>query len=111
MAQNAMERSRGGVLTLGFDQLAATQQFERGLNGTFRQTRVFRQRAEAGLDGFPFHAHRLGEKMEVDEIRRGLAIVAYNVAHQNVEDIIVDRNGLAEPGHGESKKEKLRIRK
>jgi hypothetical protein len=37
--------------------------------------------------------------------------VADNVAHQNVEDIVVDRNCFAETRHTKSKKEERRIKK
>jgi hypothetical protein len=37
--------------------------------------------------------------MEVDEIRSRLAIVTDDVAHEDIEDVIVDGDGLAEPRH------------
>ena len=106
-----MERSGGRVITLSFDQLAATQQIEGGLDGALRQARFFRERAEAGFDRFPFRAHGLAEEMEVDEIRSRLAIVSDDVAHEDIEDVVVHGDGFAETRHRESKKEKGRIKK
>jgi hypothetical protein len=37
--------------------------------------------------------------MEVDEIRRRLAIVSDYVAHEDIENVIVDGDGLAKAGH------------
>ena len=99
MSQDAMERSGSRVITLGFDQFATSQERERGLDGALRQARFLGERAQAGLDRFPFRAGGPAEEMEVDEIRSRLAIVADNVSHENVEDVIVDWNGFAEAGH------------
>jgi len=106
-----MRRCRGGVTALGFDQLATSQKFESGLDGALRQTRFFRERAEAGRDWFPSRAGGLAVKPNENEIRGRLTIMSHNVAHQNVEDVIVNWYGLAEPGHGKSKKEELERRK
>ena len=94
-----MRRCRGGVTALGFDQLATSQKLEGGLDGALRQTRFFRERAEAGRDWFPSRAGGLAVKPNENEIRGRLTIMSHNVAHQNVEDVIVDRNRRAESGH------------
>jgi hypothetical protein len=111
MAEDAVSRSSRRVIALRLDQLATTQKLERGLDCAFRKAGLFRERAQAGGDRFPFRPHGLSEEMEIDEIRRRLAIVPDNVAHQDVEDVIVDGNRFAESRHTESKKEELRIRK
>jgi hypothetical protein len=108
MSQDAMERSGSRVITLGFDQFATSQELERRLDRAFRKARFLGERAQARLDWFPFSARGLAEEMEVDEIRSRLAIVADDVSHENVEDVIVDGDGLAESRHGESKKEELK---
>ncbi len=38
-------------------------------------------------------------KIQIDEISRRLAIVADEVAHQDIEHVIIDWNGFAETGH------------
>lgn len=88
-----------------------SQEVEGGLDGALRQARFFRDRTQTGLDRFPSCPRSQAEEMKVDQIRRWLTIVADDVAHQNVEDVVVDRDGFAESGHAKSKKEELRSRK
>jgi hypothetical protein len=111
MAQDAMGRDRGRVIALALDQLASAQKFKRGLDGAFREPGFLRQRAKAGLDRFPFRANGPAEEMEVNEIRSGLAIVTDDVAHENIEDVVVYGNGFTKTRHHESKKEEGKIKK
>lgn len=106
-----MRRDGRGVIALALDQLASAQQLERGLDGALRQARFFRERTQAGLDRFPFCPHGPAEEMDVNEIRRRLAIVSDDIAHEDIEDVIVDWNGFTKTRHRESKKEKGRIKK
>src|ERR1043165_738272 len=85
MTQNAMSRRRRGMIALGLDQLAATQQLEGGLNGAFRQTGFFGERPETRGHRFPSGARRLAVKPNENEIRGRLPIMSHNVAHQNIQ--------------------------
>jgi hypothetical protein len=42
----------------------------------------------------------LAIEMEIDKICSGLAIVADDIAHQDVEHVVIDRDGFAKAGHG-----------
>jgi len=106
-----MGRNCGGVVALAGDQLASAQKVERGLDGAFREPGFLREGAEAGHDRFPFCAHGLAEEMEINKIRSRLAIVTDDVAHEDVEDVIVDGNGFTKTRHSESKKEEGKIKK
>jgi hypothetical protein len=78
------------VLVRGGDQLTAAKKLKGRLDGAFRETRPFREEAEAGGHGFPFRAARLAVEVEINEIRGRLPIVADDIAHENVEDVVVD---------------------
>jgi hypothetical protein len=100
MTQHAMLRPRGRVRTARFNQLTPPQSFESELDGTFRKTGFFRDCAQAGADRTPSLALCGVVETQIHEKRRRLAIVADQVAHQDVENVIVDRNGVAKARHG-----------
>ena len=99
-----MGRNGSRVIAFTFDQLTTTEKFQRGLDGAFRQAGFFRERAQTGRHPFPFCARGLAVKMKINKIRRRLAIVPDDVAHQNVENIVVDWDAFAETMHAKSKK-------
>jgi hypothetical protein len=100
MAQDAMSWHRGRVLAFGFDQLAAPQQFQCGLDRALRQAGFFGKHSQAGLNRPPSRAGASSIKREINKIGSGLAIMTDDVAHQNVEDVIVVRDRLAKSRHG-----------
>jgi len=102
MAKNAMTRQGCRVIALACDQFATPQQFERRLDGALRQTGFFRERTQTGRDRLPFGTRGLSVEIDIDQIRGRLAIVADDVAHQNVHDVIVNRDGFAKARHGKS---------
>lgn len=99
MAQNAMLRNGGGMLARGTDELTRPQSFERDLHRALGKTGAFRDHPQAGGDRLPSLALRRAVKMEINQESRRLVIVADKVAHQDIEDIIVDRDGCAETWH------------
>ena len=111
MAKNPMRWNGGRVIAFAFDQFATTEKFECGLNSAFRKARFFRERTQAGRHRLPFCARGPAVKIEINEISGRLAVVAHDVAHQNIEDVVVDRDGFAEARHAKTKKEELAIKK
>ena len=99
MSQNAMLRSRRRTVARCFDQLTPPQQIEGGLDRAFRQTGCFRKHAQACRHRFPFLARGLSVEIKINEVSGWLPIVADDVAHQNVEDVIIDGNGFAKTRH------------
>jgi len=87
------------VLALTRNELAAAKNVERGLNGALRETRLLRKRAQTGRDRFPFRARGLPVKMKINKIRGGLPIVADDVPHEDIEDIVVDGNRFTKSRH------------
>lgn len=100
MTQHAMLRERGRMRAGGFNQLAPAQSFEGELDGAFRKTGFFCDRAQARADGTPSPSLRGVVKPEINKKCRGLAIMADQITHQDVENVIVNRNGMAESRHG-----------
>ena len=100
MAENAVPRDGGGVIAGRVDEFATAQILERSLDGALRKAGRISQVAQAFHDRSPFVPGGLTVKIQIDEISRRLAIVADDVAQQNVDDIIIDWNGFAKTGQG-----------
>ncbi|MEY2550848.1 MAG: hypothetical protein QOG12_992 [Verrucomicrobiota bacterium] len=100
MAKHAMLRNRRGMVRGCRDKLAPTQELQRGLDCALRQPRLIRQRSQARIDRFPSAASRLAVQVKVNQIRRRLPIVPDDVAHEDVDDVIIHGDGFAEPRHG-----------
>jgi hypothetical protein len=103
MAKNAMARSGRRVLALTADQFAATQSFKSSLNGAFRKTGLFGERAQTSGNWLPVIPRSAAVKVEKYQISGRLLIMADQIAHQDVEHVIVERDCFFE-----SRQEKLR---
>ncbi len=99
MAQNAMLWDGGRVFARGIDQLTPAQGFEGDLHRAFRKAGCLGDQAQAGGDRFPSLPLRGAVKMEVNQKGRRLSIVPDQVTHQDIEDVIVDWDGLAGTRH------------
>ncbi len=97
-----MAGSGRGVVAGGDDQFTAAQVCESDLDGAFRQARCVSDRAETRGNRFPFLPRCLAVKIEINQISGWLLIVSDQIAHQNIENVIVDRNGLFEARHEEA---------
>jgi hypothetical protein len=78
------------VIALGPDQLPAAQEIECGLDGALGEPGFFGQGPQTGGNRSPSRASSLAIEAEINEIRRRLAIVPDDVAHEDVDDVIVD---------------------
>ena len=74
--------------------------YERGVNGTFGEPGCIRDCAHAGADRSPFVSRSLTVEMEVNHERGRLLIVADQITHQDVENVIVNWNSFAKSRHG-----------
>ena len=99
MAKDTVLRHGGGVIAGADNQFAAAQVLQRGLGGALGKAGRFREHAQTRRHRSPFGPGRLAEEMQINEMRARLSIVPDDIAHQNVEDVIVDRNGFAETRH------------
>lgn len=91
---------RGGrVFAIGDNQLAAAQAFERKLNGAFGEAGSVGESPQTHRERLPFLPHRLAIKININQIRGWMLIVADQIAHQHIDHVIVDGNGSFETGH------------
>ena len=72
---------------------------ERGVHGAFGESSSVCDHAQTGADASPFVSRRFAVKMQVNQVSGWLLIVADQIAHQHIEHVIVDRNGLFETWH------------
>ena len=90
VAENAMTRKGGGMFADGYNQLATAQSFQRSLDSALRETGHFGERAQTRRNRFPFVLCSLTVKTKINQKSGRLAIMANEVAHKNVDDVIVD---------------------
>ena len=98
-----MARSGGGVVACGDDQFAAAQVCESGLDGAFGKPGCVGKRSYARDDWLPFLPRDLAIKIQINQLSGWLLIVPDQIAHQDIENVIIDGNGLAESRHGASR--------
>ena len=72
------------------------------MDGALREPGFFRKRAQTRRNWFPFRARGAAVEVKINKIRGWLAIVADDVAHENIHDVIVNWNGFAKTRHGKS---------
>ena len=72
---------------------------ERGVNGAFGKSRSVGDRAHTGADVTPFVSCGQAVKVQVNYKSGRLFIVPDQIAHEHIENVIVDRNGLSETRH------------
>ena len=80
-------------------QLAEVQRRKRALHGAFGQAGFIGQHAQAGIDRLPALASGAPGKIKIDEKCRRLLIVSDDIAHQHIQNVIIDRDGLMEARH------------
>ena len=57
------------------------------------------KRAQTKSERLPFVSRSLAIEIQIYQIGSGLLVVADDIAHQNVEHVVVDRDGLFEARH------------
>ena len=81
---------------------------KRRVHGAFRKSGCVRDRADTSADVAPFVSCRLAVEIQINLISRRFLVVSDEIAHQHIEHVIVDGNGLFETRHWESMKEEVR---
>jgi len=99
MPHHAMLRQSGRMCALRTNQLAPPQPFQGDLNRAFGEAGSFRDHSQAGADWPPSLPLRRAIKMKVNEKSGWLMVVSNQVGHQNIENIIIDRDRPAETRH------------
>jgi ABC-type phosphonate transport system ATPase subunit len=80
-------------------QLAEVQRRKRALHGAFGQAGFIGQHARAGFDRLPVLAGGAAGKKEINQEGRRLLIMPDDIAHERVENVIIDRNGSVKASH------------
>ena len=99
MSKNVMTRSRGRTRARAQDQFSPPQMGERGVDRAFGEAGGFSERAKTCRDRPPLFADALSIQIQVNEIGGRFLVVSDQVAHQDIEHIIVNRNGDFESRH------------
>jgi hypothetical protein len=99
VSQHAMGRHRGGMSARCLHQLAEMQRSEGALDCTFGQTGFIGQHAQTGVYRLPALASGAPGKIKIDEECRRLLIVSDDIAHQHIQNVIIDRHSLTEARH------------
>ena len=94
-----MGRDRGGMSARCLHQLAEMQRGKSALHGTFGQADFIGQHAQTGIDRSPVLASGASGKIKIDQECRRLLIVSDDIAHEYVQDVIIDRHSLVEARH------------
>jgi hypothetical protein len=81
------------------NQLSAPQMCERRVGSAFGESGCVCDRAHTGADGAPFVSSGLAIKVQINQEGGRLLIVADQITHQDVENVIVNWNGFAKSRH------------
>lgn|GEM_PF-3178784 len=100
MPQHTMGRHGGAMIARCLYELAELQRHECGLHRTFGKPGFIGQHAQTRSDRVPSLTGSAAGKIQVNKKGRGLLIVSDDIAHEHVENVIIDRHGLAKARHG-----------
>jgi len=90
----------GGVMrTRGFQQLAMLQLYDRTLYCAFGKAGFIGQHAQAGFDRLPVSAGGAAGEIQINQEGCRLLIMADDIAHEHVENVIINRNGSVKARH------------
>jgi hypothetical protein len=67
---------------------------KRCVDGAFGETGFVRDRAHTGADGPPSTSRCLAVQVQINEVGGRFLVVSDQVAHQHIQNVIVDRDAL-----------------
>ena len=94
-----MGRHCRAMTARGLYQLAKLQRGKGALHRAFGKPGFTGQHAQASFDRSPALASGAPGKIKVDEECRRLLIVSDDIAHEHIQDVIIDRHSLVEARH------------
>ena len=100
MPQDAVCGDCGRMGARGGDELTVTEGIQRGLHRALGEARFIRDRPQTCRYRPPVLSRRAAKEKQVNQKRRRLLIMRYQVAHEHVQHVIVHRHGLAKTRHG-----------
>ena len=89
----------GGMSARCLHQLAEMQRGKGALDRAFGKSGFIGQHAQTGIDRSPALARGAPGKIKIDEKCRWLLIVSDDIAHQYIQNVIIDSHGLMEARH------------
>jgi len=89
----------GAVCARGSYQLSILQLRDRSLHCAFGKAGLVCEHAQAGFDRLPALAGGAAGKIKVNQEGRRLLIMPDDIAHEHVENVIIDRNGSLKASH------------
>ena len=81
------------------------------MDGAFGKAGCVGDRAHTGADGMPFGSCCLPVEMKIDQVSGRFFVVADQIPHQYIQNVIVYGNGSFETRHRQRIKEAVRRRK
>ena len=81
------------------DQLTELQRCDGGLHRAFGKAGFSGEHAETGFDRLPALADSPAGKIKIEEECRRLLIMSDDIAHEHIQDVIIDGHGLVEARH------------
>jgi len=94
-----MYRHSGAVRARGFHQLPIVQLRERTLHCAFGKASFISQHAQARFNRLPMLAGGAAGKIKVNEEGRRLLVMPDDIAHEHVENVIIDWHGSVKARH------------
>jgi len=94
-----MARSSSDVIGSRRDELSTPQMYECSVHGAFGEPGYVGNCAHTAADTAPLVSCGLAVKMQINHKRGRLLIVSDQIAHEHIENVIVDGNGAFETGH------------
>ncbi len=91
----------GSVGARGFYQLPILQSDNGALHRAFGQTGFIGQHAQTGFDRSPVLAGGAPGKIKINEKGSRLLIMPHDIAHEDVEHVVIDWHRSVETRHGE----------
>jgi hypothetical protein len=83
----------------GPDQLTEVQCGQGGLHRAFGKSGFIGQQAQAAIDRSPALASGTPEKIKIDKECRRFLIVSDNIAHEHIQNVIIDWHSLMKAWH------------
>lgn len=99
MAQDAVSGHGRDVIARRLHELAKVEFHERALHRALRKSSFIGEHAQTRFDRLPALARGAAVKKQIDEKRGRLLIVSNDIAHENIQDVIVDWHGLLKARH------------
>ena len=98
-----MGRNRRGMNARGLHEFTPTQGLQRGMHRAFGKSRRFREQAQTRRHRRPIASCCSAIHVQINQVRRWLAVMADEIAHQDIEHVVIYGDRLTEAWHNRRK--------